>query len=394
MLITWLNIALALFLVSFYISCEQSSLTPSNEEPSPKMAKVAVLLPQTGPQAGIGRGAMNSVRLAFDLAKDEFSQHGLTFEILALDDASKPETAVSAAQRACSDKDVILAIAHFNSPCALATVSIFHEAGLPVIVPAAINSRVTADGFPEIFRTCNTDIGQAVWMAKYLLDVRKAERIFAVHDSSSFGKGLIEALTGEFESRNVHIVGEDAFHSGDVDFSSVLARIKNSDPDTIVIGCMAAEGALFRKQMVEKRMNADFVGFSGIFYETFIENAGYSADGVNAIFPLPPLEEIPGGKIFLKAYEDAGFNEPFESAGPFGYVAGQVAVHALSHSDLTRSGIIEYLRGNTFDTAFGKLNFDKQGEMTLSMFAFYEVRAGKWTITHRVDEAGEIVPAK
>jgi branched-chain amino acid transport system substrate-binding protein len=313
-------------------------------------------------------------------------------ELLVLDDASKTETAVAQAQRATTDSAVVLAIAHFNSPCALATVGIFHETGMPVIVPAAVNSKITQDNFREVVRTCNTDIDQAHYVAKYLIDSSGAKRIYAVHDSSAFGKGLVLALKKELETRGHQFDGLDAFHVGDVDFSSILARIVKSGPDAVVIGCMATEGALFRKQMVEKRIAIPLIGFSGIFYDTFIQNAGEDAEGTMAIFPLPPLNEIPGGQQFFTAYNAVGYNEPFESAGPFGYVAGQVAVQTLSSGAVTRSAIIEYLHNNTFNTAFGNLRFDERGEMTLKMFCFYVVRDGKWIVTQRVTESGDVVP--
>ena len=104
-------------------------------------------------------------------------------------------------------------------------------------------------------------------------------------------------------------------------------------------------------------------------------------------------EEVEGGREFVASYEEPDFGEPFESAGPFGYVAGQVAVQTLLSGELTRGSIVEYLRNNTFQTAFGPLRFDQQGEMTLKMISFYQVINGDWTVTHRVDENGDVVPA-
>jgi branched-chain amino acid transport system substrate-binding protein len=227
-------------------------------------------------------------------------------------------------------------------------------------------------------------------MAGYLLDVMGARRIYALDDSSAFGKGLVAALESALATRGATLSGRDAFHVGDLEFSPLLARIEAARPDVVVAGCMAAEGSLLRKQMVERKLQTPFVGFSGIFYETFIQNSGPAAEGTRAIFPLPPLTELPGGSEYEAAYKAAGFNEPFESAGPFGYVAGQVAVQTLLSGALTRPAIVEHLRTTTFDTAFGRLSFDDRGEMRLRMFCFYTVRDGKWTVTHRVRDNGQI----
>lgn len=354
--------------------------------------KVAVLMPLTGPQAGIGRGCANSVKLAFDRAKQELAAKHVRVQLVMLDDGSKPETAVAAAQRVTSDAEFVLSVAHFNSPCALATVDIFHESGMPMIVPAAVNSGITAKGYPEVFRSCNTDVQQAVYMAQFLLETKQVERIYAIHDSSAFGKGLIDALGNELAKQGRAFSGQDAFKTGDVDFSAVVTRAQAASPDIIVLGCMAGEGALLRRQMAEKRVSVPVVGFSGIFYDTFLKNAGDAAEGTMTIFPLPPLEEIPGGKAYQDAYTAAGFEEPYESAGPFGYVAGQVAAAALAGSDISRAGLVQTLHSSTFETAFGPLMFAENGEMNLKMFCFYTVKDGRWVPTHNVNENGTIVP--
>ncbi len=354
--------------------------------------KVAVVFPLTGPQAGIGRGCANSVKLAFDKAQSELASKGIEVGLIMLDDGSKPETAVAVAQRVTSDPSIVLAIAHFNSPCALATIDVFHEGGMPMITPAAVNSGITAKGYPEVFRTCNTDIQQAVYMAKFLMDMFKADRIYAIHDSSAFGKGLIGALQKELAAVGKSFLGQDAFKVGDVDFSAVVSRAKDAAPDVIVLGCMATEGALLRRQMVEKSITVPVVGFSGIFYDTFLKNAGEAAEGTMAIFPLPLLDDVPGGRAYQDAYAAAGFAEPYESAGPFGYVAGQVAADALSQGQISRSGLIQTLHGGEFTTAFGNLAFAENGEMNLKMFCFYVVKDGKWVPTHNVTEDGTIVP--
>ncbi|NQV50193.1 MAG: branched-chain amino acid ABC transporter substrate-binding protein [Candidatus Marinimicrobia bacterium] len=370
-------------------------VNPGSEENATKgvtKVKVAVVFPLTGPQAAIGRGCANSVQLAFDQASEDLRAGGLEVELVMLDDGSKPETAISAAQRTTSDNEIALAIAHFNSPCALATVDVFHEAGMPMITPAAVNSGVTAKGYQEIFRTCNTDIQQAAYMAKFLVETRQAERIYAIHDNSAFGKGLIGALEKNLAETGRSFSGKDGFMVGDIDYSAVVARVEAAAPDVIVLGCMAAEGALLRRQMAERNITIPTVGFSGIFYDTFLKNAGSAAEGTMAIFPLPPLEDLQGGKTFQNAYTAAGFDDPYESAGPFGYVAGQVAAAALTRGSISHAGLIQALHSGTFNTAFGPLTFADNGEMNLKMFCFYAVKNGRWEATHNVNDNGTIVP--
>jgi ABC-type branched-subunit amino acid transport system substrate-binding protein len=63
--------------------------------------------------------------------------------MLALDDASDPATGANAATQAVSDPAVVAAAGHWNSPVARATIPIFHENGIPLMIWGAIGTDLT-----------------------------------------------------------------------------------------------------------------------------------------------------------------------------------------------------------------------------------------------------------
>src|SRR5690606_9157993 len=115
------------------------------------VVKIAFLGPLTGPNAAQGLGARN----AFDLAIKEANESGrfpFRIEAMILDDASDPSTGVAAALRAVNDPAVVAATGHWNSPVALATIDVFHEHGIPMVIWGAIHPDITRRGYREVTR--------------------------------------------------------------------------------------------------------------------------------------------------------------------------------------------------------------------------------------------------
>src|SRR5262249_5033730 len=110
-----------------------------------KPIKIAAILPTSGPNAAQGMGMMNSCEAAIRDANTSTPPGHQRFELMNLDDASDPDVAIHAAEKAAKDPQVLAVTAHWNSGPAIATVPIFHRNGLANLVPAAINSRITLE---------------------------------------------------------------------------------------------------------------------------------------------------------------------------------------------------------------------------------------------------------
>jgi len=387
------QIAVLLFVIA--IGAE-SGCAPRRSEQAKNSVRIVAILPLSGPNAAIGKGMMNSVELAIREANEAKSLGNDTvIELVKYDDESKPEQAVLLATRATSDPKVLGIIAHYNSPCALAAVDIYHRAGVPTLIGGALATEITEKKYPEIFRVPANADSQGLYLAKYLIDIGRYKRIYILDDCSAWGKSIKKSLKKYLKERRANIVGEDSYHVGDKDFSALLTKVKALNPDALVVCGVSIEGGLIRTQMVSLKIPADFVGVSGVCTETFLATAGKAAEGAKAIYVLPPVEQLPGGQQFLRNYAKAGYKDPPEVVGILGYAAAQVLVEAMKRAQpqLTRQNILAQLRHGRFESAVGPATFDERGENKYYTFAFYVVRNGKWQVTHVVNSEGQIVPA-
>ena len=351
--------------------------------PGEKTAKIAIIMPLTGPNAGLGLGLRNSAKLALQQANIP----GLKIELTELDDESKPESGVAAATKAGSDPAVVGSIVHYNSPVMLAGIPKYHELGLLAINPGSVNWRITKSGFKEIIRLPAPDTGQSEAAAEFATNIIGMKTFALIDDKTNYGQSLREQFGAGVEKRGGTIVSTDGIAVGDKDFTALLTKIKGLNPEMVYFGGLSTEAGLIKNQMQRLEMPAKFMSGTGIWSDTYIKTAGNeAAEGTFCMANLLPLESYPGGRAFLEAYTQADFKEPYEAYGPYGYAAGQVMAEALRRSlpNPTRERLVEAAREiQELDTLFGKISIDSEGQMQPELNYVYTVRDGQWVPADR-----------
>ncbi|WP_094607346.1 Leucine-, isoleucine-, valine-, threonine-, and alanine-binding protein [Sporomusa silvacetica DSM 10669] len=368
-----------LMLVMFVITGVLTGCGTSNS----KVVKIGFVGPLTGGNAAIGIGMKNSVDLAIKQANAS-GKLPYKIELVAVDDAGDPTTAVNAANKLIADPGVISVVAHFNSGAALATVPVFHKNGMPTVIAAAIHNDITKGGFKEITRVITAADVQNEVAGNVATKDWGLKKFAVIHDKTDYGKTNAEQFIASVKNNGGEIVSFDGISVGQQDFAALLTIIKSNNPDMVFFGGVATEAALIKRQMGELQMNAIFMSDSGILSETFNKIGGPAADGTLAHGIGKPLEDLPGGKDFMKAYADAKYAEPHEAYAPFAYDAANIIIKALEKAGPDRVKMAEAIRGITsFEGILGETTFDDKGQTRLKIITTYISEGGKWVPYYR-----------
>jgi len=328
-----------------------------------RVVKVAYVGPLTGPNTAMGIGTRNSMELAI---REANTKKILPFklELVSETDDSKPSTGVAAVQKLCNDPDVVATSAHWNSPVALATIPYFKECHLLNLVSGASVDALTQGGVEEMGRV-STPFGYLLpHLAESLVNRLKIKTIAIVKSRDAFGDAGTTGFVPEFEKRGGKVVAIEDYNVGDRDYTAILTKIRQLNPDAVYLSGLTTEAALVVRQMRQLGMQMPFVGHAGWQTSTFIEAAGPAGQGAIVVTSLPFLNELPDGEGYAKRYAAAGFREPHEAYGPFGYAAGQVMVELMKRYGADRKAIVSGLRKlKDVETIFGKGSFDERGEL-------------------------------
>lgn len=353
-----------------------------------KVVKIGFIGPLTGPNAAQGTGARN----AFDLAIKQANASGkypYKFEIVALDDASDPAVGVAAALKLVSDPAVAAASGHWNSPVALATIHIFHAHKIPFIVWGAIHPDITGFyKYPGVNRVAPTLVQENIPFADWAINELSYKSYSIISDKTSYGELCTKVFTSETEKRGAKILSTDMVSVGTTDFRPILTRVKGINPEAIYFGGQVTEGALVKDQMAKVGVNKLFGGISGIMDVKYIEVAGASAEGTLTIKPGKPIEKYVGGTQFVKAYETAGYREPFGAYGPNAYDSAGILLEAVGKiGPDDKVGLPKYIRGIKYNGLLGETTFDETGQTKNIVVSRYVAQDGKWVAWEDSDYA-------
>jgi branched-chain amino acid transport system substrate-binding protein len=371
----------AMFLAALFLTVTLiGGLTASAQ--NKRVVKITFIGPLTGGAAAFGLGGRNCVDLAIREA-NKSGKFPYELKLLALDDASDPDTGVAAAERACSDPEVVAGIGHFNSPVALATIHVFHRYGVPFIVWFAVHPDITyGHKYKEIFRVYQIMSVQMDAIANALVKEFKYNKWCLIHDMSSLGEIQRKDFMNSFSKEGAQILSVDGVSVGQTDFLPVLTKVKALNPEGIYYGGVVMEAALIKAQMKKLGMNnVVFASGSGIVTDTFNEIAKDAAEGTMGFFMGKPVEKLKGGQDFLAAYKAAGYKEPYEVAGPLAYDAAGIILAALQKvGPDDKEALAKAISSIKYDGLLGETTFDEHGQTRLTPISEFVSQDGKWVI--------------
>jgi branched-chain amino acid transport system substrate-binding protein len=339
--------------------------------------KIGVATPLTGPQAWIGE----QVRAGADLAVQDLNERGgVLGEPLAtvlVDDFCNPDQAVAAAQKLVAD-GVQFVVGHQCSGAAIPASTIYEDAGIILISPAATNPRLTDRGLRYTFRTCGRDDLQGAMIGDRLAEDWPGADIAIVHDGTAYGQGVAEEAR-----RRLNEIGIDTslfaqVQPGQTEFSELVTALQAGDIDVVFYGGYAAEAGLIVRQAKARLPDLGFIVPDGVAGEDFWLIAGAAAEGIPMTSFMEAQKLLPAADV-VEAFRSQGLDQPINTE-LYTYAAVQAWAQAVRKAGTTDSAqLAEALRRQQFETVLGTIGFDANGDVTgFDPFTWYVWTDGRY----------------
>ncbi|MHB0965105.1 MAG: branched-chain amino acid ABC transporter substrate-binding protein [Bellilinea sp.] len=363
-------VMLAILIAATLVGC--GTAKPAEKQ----TVKIGFIGPLSGGGAAVGIGAKNS----FQLKVDEVLADGTyPYNIVVVyeDDASDPATGVAAATKIASDPDVVAAATHWNSPVGLATVDIFHKYGVAQVFWGTIHRDIIyGNDYKEPVRVIPTSEQSMELAAEYAVKFDRMEWVI-INDTTDYGTKIRDEFTTSLEKRGGKVLEAIGVTVGQQDFSAVITRVKELNPEGIFYAGVTTEAAGVRIQSVKMGLtDVIFMGPPGIQSDTFGEITQADAEGtfVSGTFDVNSSE---AGKAFVAAY-NAKYTEPFEQNGPYAYDSAAIILKALKAVGPDRTKIVDYILSHTFKGVIGDIQWDEYGQNGVGGLTMYVNQDQKW----------------
>lgn len=358
---------------------------------------VGVIGPITSQMAHLG----SAIKTVSELLVKEVNQgggiHGRQVKLVIEDEACSGTKARAAVNKLVL-RDQVFAL--FGGSCAAAVVPVvpfIRDNKVPFVTPMVISETLTDPFSRYVFRAVipATAIGRL--MASYAVDQFHAQRIAIVNQDDEYGTGELKGSLLELQKRGLTPVAHETHKFGDTDFSAQALRLKQTNPQVVLIHSYVPSTAGIIRKAYELGVRAQYIAGVGSSSPRVIELLGeepargsYSA--ISAVVdPTGKMNPLTKDFVarYVKEYPEHGKRPGIPGPVEFQVLsAGMAFIEGLRRAgrDLTREKFVDALEtiqdlktGGYRSLTFTKTNHDG----VLSTYFWYYDRDGKMRITDK-----------
>jgi branched-chain amino acid transport system substrate-binding protein len=334
-----------------------------------KTIKLAYMGPLTGGAAFLGTDQIPGAIWAID--QYNRTNPKVKIELVKADSQCDPTVAANVAPGVAADKAIIGVIGTACSGEARNSFPAYKAAGLTMVAPSAsavdlTNRKAKSNGFPIFHRVVANDSFQGPALARYAADGITAPKYYMLDDQSTYGAPLIRENATPTAKKLGTIVGTDNFPDDTKDFTSVVAKVKDSGANIVLFGGYDYTAGPLIKALRDGGYKGVFAGGDGVQTSGFVGLAGGKAIavGVKMTAADVPFNTLLTAAQLADFTKVTGVKVPGLYAGT-AWTAANVFIQCIKEGATNRSAIQKCVNNGTFTDAGGnKFKFDRYGDPT------------------------------
>lgn len=260
-----------LILVSM-VGCTGGSGSSNTANTSDDTIKIGFLAPLSGPAANLGQQTVSAAKMMQDIineANPEFDimladTEGLPnlnnrkIELVIGDTKGDPQVAVSEARRLISEEGVVAIAGNFSSAMTKTVAVVTEQFGIPLLT--AGTSVTLTDGSTELdwlFRFGLNDATFTKDTFEYMKQLNEKENaglktVAFISEDTEFGANIVKEELKNAELYGFEVVGNITYSQNATNLSSEVMKLKDTNPDVIIMAAYASDAILFVKTIKEQ----------------------------------------------------------------------------------------------------------------------------------------------
>ena len=329
--------------------------------------KIGLLSPLTGAVPTFGQSTQEGVEIAVKEWNAKGGILGKQIELVVADSQCSADPAVNAANKLIDQDKVKFIVGEVCSSASIPVSEIVNQKKILQISPTSTNANVTVDGNgvtkPFTFRACFIDPFQGLVMAKFAAG-KGYKTAFVMYDQGNdYTVGLAEAFEKSFTELGGQIVGKETYVKEDTDFSAILTKVAETNPEVLYLPDYYNIVNLVGAQAKDKGVTAVMMGGDGWDSADLDVNAAEGGFYSNHYFAgdTRPIV-VDWLKKYGADYKDANGDPKVPDAlATLAYDAANLlfaAIQAAGTEDTTKAA--EALAAISWEGVSGKITFDAQ----------------------------------
>lgn len=196
---------------------------------------LAVVSPVTGDSAEYGIHFNVGAQMAADKINEAGGINGKQVVLKSFDSKNDAKEAAEVARLICQDKTILATIGDFSSTCCMATAPIYEENKTVQISPSAGLIDFPRVG-PYNFATTGVQENDGGFLMNRVINEKMgAKSVAIVYTNNDYGLNMLSYMTQEAEADGVVITDTEAVASGEKDFTAIVSKMRQTEPEAVAI---------------------------------------------------------------------------------------------------------------------------------------------------------------
>ena len=349
----------------------------------------------SGVLAAQGTAVHEGIVYAVSEVNDQGGIQGRPVKLITRDDGGRPDEAATAALDLAARERVSALVGGYVDSMVGPVAQVARRERIPYVASSSLDQRLTRHGNAYFFRISRlepfVDATTAV-----PLELWPAGRVAILFSSTPGATQLARLQKQRLEARGVRVCAFENFQTGTPDFLPLLARLKSSGAQLLLMdGFFADNLVLLRQVHGQTGPILPVVGAFGMEFPDLIRQLGPLAEGAMGAVVWEPGMALSGDLEGGRAYE-AGFARQFHHPpaplSMYGYTAARAVLAALANASRgsvppARDAIRDALAETDLKLPLERLRFDENGDPLHYEVGIFQIQNGRHVLLYPRDRA-------
>lgn len=324
---------------------------------------LAVVSPVTGDSAEYGIHFNVGAQMAADKINEAGGINGKQVVLKSFDSKNDAKEAAEVARLICQDKTILATIGDFSSTCCMATAPIYEENKTVQISPSAGLIDFPRVG-PYNFSTTGVQENDGGFLMNRVINEKMgAKSVAIVYTNNDYGLNMLSYMTQEAEADGVVITDTEAIASGEKDFTAIVSKMRQTEPEAVAIMGSYNEVANCVKQIRQVGWDVPVAISGSSLTDQLVELLGDDVNGIYSNIAFVASDNTPETKEFNEEFtKRANMPPSFHSISTYDTVMLVCDAAIKCGDNLNRETLKDAIQSyKGFDGLMGPFEFTEDG---------------------------------
>ena len=324
---------------------------------------LAVVSPVTGDSAEYGIHFNVGAQMAADKINEAGGINGKQVVLKSFDSKNDAKEAAEVARLICQDKTILATIGDFSSTCCMATAPIYEENKTVQISPSAGLIDFPRVG-PYNFSTTGVQENDGGFLMNRVINEKMgAKSVAIVYTNNDYGLNMLSYMTQEAEADGVVITDTEAIASGEKDFTAIVSKMRQTEPEAVAIMGSYNEVANCVKQIRQVGWDVPVAISGSALTDQLVELLGDDVNGIYSNIAFVASDNTPETKEFNEEFtKRANMPPSFHSISTYDTVMLVCDAAIKCGDNLNRETLKDAIQSyQGFDGLMGPFEFTEDG---------------------------------